>query len=557
MKPRLFVAIVFLFLGLIAVPAWAATYYVDTSNASASDSNAGTDITRPWKTIGKANSTLEAGDTVLIKAGNYPTTSDNTNTVCPSRSGTATSPITYKNYGTDVVTITNDGTYAFAILLDAKSYVVVQGINATDLDYFVYIRNGSTYNTVSYGNFYKPRLYNGQPRTWVGSRIHASSKYNWVHHCRFSDYGAFTNVPLDSDFDIGGETSTSDMTSNNLFENNVLYHGGHHVMGVGGQYNVIRNNYIHNEAWSLGAANAHRGAVLYGDRCLSWMGHIENSGRNLFQGNRVGYAADPPDTAGTSGMSLNTSYNIIRNNYFYHNDSYGLSLSLGAAYYQNIFHNKIYNNTFFHNGVAPDTARENCGLFFAIYGGTQTINYNVVKNNLFYKHPKAINEYNQLAPSRKGIIALQTFVNNWDGDTQGDPQFVNASTVLGDPMDATTPDLSLQPTSPCKGQGTYLTTITSSRLREQRFKWWMRGISWTAGESPMFRETRSDSSALRSGHELPRSITRPIRSPWTGTSPGRRSRESVWTTWVRLPTLVPMSWRAYGNTVTGFRRTGA
>ena len=48
------------------------------------------------------------------------------------------------------------------------------------------------------------------------------------------------------------------------------------------------------------------------------------------------------------------------------------------------------------------------------------------------------------------------------GNTQGDPLFVNASTTLGDPMDATLPDLRIRPNSPCKDQGTYLAVITSA-----------------------------------------------------------------------------------------------
>ena len=53
-------------LGLIAPSASATTYYVDTNNASASDGNPGTEAS-PWKTIGKANSTLQPGDTVLTR----------------------------------------------------------------------------------------------------------------------------------------------------------------------------------------------------------------------------------------------------------------------------------------------------------------------------------------------------------------------------------------------------------------------------------------------------------------------------------------------------------
>jgi hypothetical protein len=45
-------------------------YYVDGDNLGASDSNAGT-IDKPWKTIHKANQTLQPGDTVYIRGGTY------------------------------------------------------------------------------------------------------------------------------------------------------------------------------------------------------------------------------------------------------------------------------------------------------------------------------------------------------------------------------------------------------------------------------------------------------------------------------------------------------
>ncbi len=52
-------------------PLVANTYYVDQNHASASDSNPGTDVL-PWKTIQKAANTVKAGETVVVKAGNYP-----------------------------------------------------------------------------------------------------------------------------------------------------------------------------------------------------------------------------------------------------------------------------------------------------------------------------------------------------------------------------------------------------------------------------------------------------------------------------------------------------
>jgi hypothetical protein len=56
----------------------------------------------------------------------------------------------------------------------------------------------------------------------------------------------------------------------------------------------------------------------------------------------------------------------------------------------------------------------------------------------------------------------QTFANNWDGDTQGNPLFVNAPLALGDPTVETIPDLNLNAGSPAIDAGGALTTITSA-----------------------------------------------------------------------------------------------
>jgi len=64
----------------------AAFYYVDAGNPDARDTNPGTEA-RPWKTIGKATSLLQPGDTLLIKAGIYR------EAVILRRSGTEAKPI--------------------------------------------------------------------------------------------------------------------------------------------------------------------------------------------------------------------------------------------------------------------------------------------------------------------------------------------------------------------------------------------------------------------------------------------------------------------------------
>jgi len=67
-------------------------------------------------------------------------------------------------------------------------------------------------------------------------------QHNWIHHCRFSKYGYYDADDHGCVLDIGNEENSADLTRYNLIENNVFLHGGHHVVGIYGKYNVIRKN---------------------------------------------------------------------------------------------------------------------------------------------------------------------------------------------------------------------------------------------------------------------------------------------------------------------------
>jgi hypothetical protein len=425
----------------LVIPVQASEYYVDQNHPLSSDQNVGA-IDQPWKTITKANQTLVAGDIVQIKAGTYNTY------IAPNNSGTFTNRITYRNYNNDIVTLSNT---SFGIFLDGKSYISVQGINFYNLDRFMWLQNGANNNSIAYCNFDQ-----GRNIGWSGSIINQNSSFNRIHHCRFSKYGYYNADDIGSILDIGDEESQTDLTGHNLLEGNVFFHGGHHILGVYGMYNVIRNNYFHNEPWAMGTEDSDRGAVMYGNRNLSFAGYPENSGRNLFEGNRVAYSSDPPDNVGASGLALTTGYNIVRFNCFYHNNRAGIGMSVTRYYVSDIVYNRIYNNTFFHNGINTEDPNDhmNSGIGFGLYSGDHIIKYNAIKNNLFYQHKLTFGTY-------KVNLSDQIFVGNWDGNTRGDPKFVNAGIIPGDPMDPSVPDLRLQTNSPCKGAGTYLATVTS------------------------------------------------------------------------------------------------
>jgi hypothetical protein len=79
-----------------------ATYYVD--QALGADTLSGLQLTPsgsagPFKTISKAAAVATAGDNILIRSGTYR------ETITPARSGTTASPITYRPYNNEVVTI--------------------------------------------------------------------------------------------------------------------------------------------------------------------------------------------------------------------------------------------------------------------------------------------------------------------------------------------------------------------------------------------------------------------------------------------------------------------
>ncbi|MBK9207442.1 MAG: DUF1565 domain-containing protein [Anaerolineales bacterium] len=71
------------------------TFYVSPTG---SDTNPGTEA-QPWRTIQYAAETLQAGETVLIRTGEYA------EWVRPQRSGEEGKPITYAAYPGEVVTL--------------------------------------------------------------------------------------------------------------------------------------------------------------------------------------------------------------------------------------------------------------------------------------------------------------------------------------------------------------------------------------------------------------------------------------------------------------------
>ena len=81
-------------ISVVAMPAWAATYYVDSVGGS--DSNDGLTTATAWKTVAKVNgSTFSPGDQILFRRGGVWNES-----LVPPSSGASGNPIIFDAYGT-------------------------------------------------------------------------------------------------------------------------------------------------------------------------------------------------------------------------------------------------------------------------------------------------------------------------------------------------------------------------------------------------------------------------------------------------------------------------
>jgi len=394
--------------------------------------------------LSTANTNVVAGNTINLRGGTYANQE-----IRPSNSGTSDSNrIVYTSYNQENVTIRDS---AYGIYIYKKSYITVNGINFYSLRRFMRIYAGH-YNTISYCNFDTRSAQSGD---WVGALIaddyndstpaSENSTYNWVHHCTFYRwvYGSYAEH-RGGLLDIGSwEESPVDESYYNLIEDNIFAYGGHHTLGMYSKYNVIRNNYFHNETnpanW---AYEGYRDSITEGP----------SGGYNLYEGNRFGFS-------GASGLALRTPYNLLRFNLFYHSDSGGLQVVSSAAGQDHADYNRIYRNTFYHNGHQESDPGFQGGIYFANWSGQSPVG-NIVKGNVFYNNKNGAVTY-------EGVVNPQVVEDNWDQNSV-DPKFVDPSG--SDPNNPNLPDLHLQADSPCIDAGAYPTWITSATGSGSQFQ---------------------------------------------------------------------------------------
>ncbi|WP_419662167.1 hypothetical protein Dvar_26140 [Desulfosarcina variabilis str. Montpellier] len=419
---------------VMGATSWAGTYYID--NTDGLDTNAGT-LSKPWKTISKANKSLVAGDTVYLRNGSYQ------ETINPLNSGASGKYITYASYGSENVTIKN---VTYGINLSNKNYIIIDGINVdgenigdnSKVTTWVLLDGGS-YNIVKNGDFKKCR-------GWAGISIKSNAHHNKISNNTMQYCGSYARdngdmiVIIDSNY--------------NLIDGNTASYGGHNIITLDGYRNVIRNNDFSNPWERIATIRKYQGDG-------SW---------NLIEWNRLHGASPAIDNPIPPGIKLLGEYQIVRNNLIYDNVSYAIQISpkvdMPEAHHHKIYNNVIYNNggeaiKVWHNSDnSITTSIQFKNNIFYKNGGSQEVCYKIngLDYNFFSKNNilRSTTGQNIIYTKDYGLRGIKWYndnlTNNFSGNVEIQPDFMNA--VSG--------DFRLKETSKMIDAGDFLTKVKSS-----------------------------------------------------------------------------------------------
>jgi len=213
--------LIFFSLFLLANLSLAATYYVDQNHPNASDSNPGTEEL-PWKTIQKAANTVLAGDTVIVKTGNY-----DERVILPSgKSGTGSAKITFKAEPRRTV-------YMKGFQGDRNDYIRIEGFSIVYDNTGLWLGggiwlDGNYWEIVD--NYFEVKSVGILP-TWQSNRTtnHIYVANNYMYKCN-------------KGFVVAGDGW---LVENNEVERLVYYDQDADYSRFFGTNHIIRNNYFH------------------------------------------------------------------------------------------------------------------------------------------------------------------------------------------------------------------------------------------------------------------------------------------------------------------------
>ena len=425
----------------------AATYYLDGSRGS--DANSGTSANLAWRTLDKANSALQPGDTCLVRAGVYTG-----QVIAPANSGTEKAPITYAPYQGETPELTG-GRDGSLVILDGKSYITVKGF----------------------------KIYSPEGHDWVVRVTGDNAHHNRIEACDISDpegyapvviaLGAHHNTIIGNTIhDTGhGEEGSGDCIvvngncHHNLITKNRCYNACHSQIMLmnGSQHNTVLDNdlYATKREWSgagidliLGADDTqvngnriHDLGYITDQKCAIQVDSVHNTIRSNVIYN-CGAFGISPQSYSYGGTPQPACDNLIANNTVYHCGRQGIVINSKSNLYSRS--NRIVNNIVV--GSPSDWYGANAWIMvFDTYHLDKPAQPgewfdNVFQNNLFFHQQPG--ESNLVLYNHRGnpvtwsLAELQKqFPKTFLGNIEADPQFVNPAQG----------DFHLKPTSPAIG----------------------------------------------------------------------------------------------------------
>ena len=421
---KLFLSIIMIL--VFAVSGQAATYYVDKTHGSASDSNNGAEST-PWLTIGKCTSTITAGDTCQVKAGTY------TENVTEATNGSAGNEIIYQANSSGVIIsgdVDIDGDY-----IHFKGFEVTNGGFTLSQTSYCLIEDNFIHDTGS-----------NVPIKLVASTMYeddASSSYNIIR-----------NNEITAGYDVGISTSGQYHT----IEGNEIYAmagGNRDGIHFHGGYHTIRDNYIHD--------NVHpSGSDPHIDCFQAWRtGHdivFEKNicvNTNTTKSNQIVMLEEFADQDG------DVHDLTWRNNIFDFSDPGYCPLRINQKNSGREIENiNIYNNTFIHRNVS---GKGEAALNFVRINGVN------VQNNIVYNFGdgSAYKDWWKCTTCQN-VNTSNNLIYVDDGDPPNDA--TNTNGVYTDPkfVNLAGQDYQLQSDSPAINSGITIGSVTTDKIGTSR-----------------------------------------------------------------------------------------
>lgn len=405
----------------LAVPEiLAAEFHVDGNQQTATDTNPGT-RSLPWRSIQRAanREAMHAGDTVYVKAGTYEERVDIRNSGQPGK------PITFKAAG--AVTLRG-----FTITSNTSVRIIGFEIAHTSSNRFAGIELRAAHDTEILDN----QIHH---TSGLGIWLRATSPSSNV--VIRGNTIAYTGCIPGSQT---GEIAISMSGTRLLAEYNDVSHVAD-FFNVWGQYNIIRNNYLHDcEPTDYpdfrGPDGHHIDGFQYFSTSITLI-------RNLMENNYLlrnevphGHVIILRDTGNTGSSEL-----IFRRNLAVRNGSYAAIIDYFANF-------RAYHNTFVDMLSQHAPKARNCiGFTHGAKGGK-------IINNIFYDSAREGGEcYSADSSSQAGYFADHNLA--YRSGNPSDPHGLNLNPQF---VDLNNGDIHLQPTSSAIDSGGPLTITASS-----------------------------------------------------------------------------------------------